>query len=140
VFSAFSVVSAQLIAKKGTEYTMHLGGAMAFLGAACFFATGYLLPHSVPMIIASVSLMLAGGAMMPGTFGFKALTIFPELSGTALALSTALRQLLAGGLVVLTQLFFNGTIFPIAAVILVYACVAAAAYAMFCYGRDATVG
>ncbi|MEI8295028.1 MAG: hypothetical protein WCG04_00695 [Alphaproteobacteria bacterium] len=81
-------------------------------------------------ICVSMAFIAAGGAMMAGTFGVKALSIFPEIKGTALAMMTAIRQLFACLLVILSELLFDGTIVPVAIIIFGCASIATACYAI----------
>lgn len=75
-----------------------------------------------------MAFLAAGGAFMAGTFGMKALSIFPEMNGTSMAMMTAIRQLLASGLVVLSEIFFDGTLFPVALIIFSYAAISTMSY------------
>ena len=50
------------------------------------------------------------------------------MNGTAMAMMTAVRQLLASGLVMLSELFFDGTIVPVAIIIFIYAMVSSVVY------------
>jgi hypothetical protein len=90
-----------------------------------------------------MAFIAAGGAMMAGTFGIKALSIFPEINGMAIAMMTAVRQLLASGAVILSEVMFDGTITPIATIIFIifiifgYAVLATTCYwqCRICEGR-----
>ncbi len=83
-----------------------------------------------------MAFIAAGGAMLPGTFGMKALSIFPEMNGTSMAMMTAIRQLLAAGLVLISEILFDGTIVPVAALIFIYAVIALTFYGFTHYGAD----
>ncbi len=67
---------------------------------------------------------------MVGIFGMKALTIFPDMKGTSSAMSTAIRQLLASGLVLISEIAFDGTIVPVAVIIFSYVCISLIWYAL----------
>jgi hypothetical protein len=82
-----------------------------------------------------MAFIAAGGAMMAGTFGIKALSVFPDMSGTSMAMMTAIRQLLAAGLVILSQVLFDGTIVPVALIIFSYAVLATLCYLIVCYSE-----
>lgn len=62
----------------------------------------------------------AGGALLVGIFGMKALEVYPDMKGTASALLTAIRQVLASGLVAISGQFFDGSIRPVATLIFLY--------------------
>jgi hypothetical protein len=84
-----------------------------------------------------MAFIAAGGAMMAGTFGMKAIAIFPDMNGTSMAMMTAIRELLAASLVIISELFFDGTIVPVALIIFGYAIVSVICYLLVCY-CDAT--
>ncbi|MBM3467943.1 MAG: multidrug effflux MFS transporter [Alphaproteobacteria bacterium] len=129
-FIIFSLVSIKLIGKKGLDYTKNLGGLLAFIGSVGLFYTSQAHLTNVTMICSFMALVAAGGAMMAGTFGMKALSIFPEINGTAMAMMTGVRQLLAAGLVVISEILFDGTIAPVASIIFIYAVACVISYMM----------
>jgi DHA1 family bicyclomycin/chloramphenicol resistance-like MFS transporter len=137
-FIIFSLLSIKLIGKKGLDYTKNLGGLLALMGAIGIFYISQTDKMNVNMICVSMAFIAGGSAMMVGTFGIKALSLFPEIKGTAMALATALRQFLAAGLVILSEAFFDGTIVPIAVIIFGYAFVAAICFIILQYTSSKT--
>ena len=131
-FIIFSLLSIKLIAAKGIDYTKNLGGALALIGSIGIFYISQVDAKAINIICLSMAFIAAGGAMMAGTFGLKAISIFPDMNGTTLAMMTAIRQLLASGLVMLSELFFDGTIVPVATIIFVYAALSAVIYLVLC--------
>lgn len=129
-FVIFSYLSSRLIAQKGLDFTKNLGGLITTLGGTLLFLTAMINPNSIPLICISMALIAAGGSLMVGIFGMKALEIFPDMKGTSSAMSTAIRQLLASGLVLVSEFAFNGTIVPVATIIFGYVCVALIWYAL----------
>ena len=119
-FMVFSLYSVKLIAKKGVDFTKNLGAIISIIGVAGLFSISMLDHTSVMLICASMAVLAAGGSMMAGTFGMKALTLFPEMNGTALAACTAIRLLLIFIFVSLSEVYFDGTIIPIALIITGY--------------------
>ncbi len=138
-FIIFSLLSIKLIGKKGLDYTKNLGGLVALTGAIGLFYISQIDMLDVNMICLSMAFIAAGGAMMAGTFGMKALSLFPDINGTAMALMTAVRQLFAAGLVILSQVMFDGTIVPVATIIVCYATLATASYILLHYTSKASV-
>lgn len=116
-FVIFSFLSARLISKEGIEYTKKLGLIMTSIGGLCLLLTGIFAHENVNLICLSMGIFAAGGSMLPGTFGIGALEIFSDIKGTASAMMTAYRQMLGMLLVFLTQIFFDGTIIPVAIVL-----------------------
>jgi MFS transporter, DHA1 family, multidrug resistance protein len=127
-FIIFSLFSVKLIDAKGLDYTKNIGGVLSLIGTTMLFTTCLIDLSNIHMICLSMAFLAAGGALMAGTFGMKAMSIFPEMNGTAMAITTAIRQLLASGLVVLSEIFFDGTLLPVAIIIFSYA-----AFATLCY-------
>lgn len=127
-FIVFSLLSIKLISKKGMDFTKNVGGMFALFGSIGLFSTSLIDVQDVTMICFFMAFIAAGGAMMAGTFGLKALSIFPEINGTAMALMTAMRQLFAAGLVILSEILFDGTIAPVATIIMSYAAISVVCY------------
>lgn len=129
-FVIFSYLSSRLIAKKGLDYTKNLGGIITIIGGTGIFLTALFNPHSIPLICLSMALLAAGGSLMVGIFGMRAISLFPDMKGTSSAMSTAIRQLLASGLVLVSEFAFDGTIVPVAVIIFAYVCVSLIWYAI----------
>jgi DHA1 family bicyclomycin/chloramphenicol resistance-like MFS transporter len=127
-FIAFSLIAIVCIKRKGIDFTKNLGGILALIGAVCLFYISQKNPSNVNIICLGMGFIAAGGAMMAGTFGMKALSIFPDINGTAMAMMTAVRQLLAAGLVIMSEILFDGTIKPVAMIIGIYALIAVISY------------
>ncbi len=123
-FLVFSALSSKLIAKKGMDYTKNLGLMLSIIGGTGLFIVAMLSPASPIWICITMSILAAGGAMTVGILGLKALEIYPDMKGTAAAMNTGIRQLLAAGLVLVSELTFDGSIVPLATIMFVYLCVA----------------
>ncbi len=119
-FVIFSLLSVKLIEKKGIDFTKNLGGIVSIIGSLGLFFTSLIDHTSVLFICASMAILAAGGSMMTGVFGMKALSIFPQMNGTALAACTAIRLFMISLFVSLSEVFFDGTIMPIAFLIMAY--------------------
>ena len=116
-YIVFSLLSAKIIGMKGLEYTQHLGSLLALIGTAALFGVGQMMPHNPFMICLSMAVIAAGGAFFTAPFGVKAMSVFPEMKGAAGAMMTAVRQSFAAGLVILSEVMFDGSITPIATII-----------------------
>lgn len=139
MFIVFALLSAKLISAKGADYTKNLGGIIALIGSIMLFAISQIDKTNVNVIALSMAFISGGGALMIGTFGLKALSVFPDMNGTAMAMMTAIRQLLASGLVILSEVMFDGTIVPVATIILVYAVVCVICNIMVWYNERSAV-
>lgn len=132
-FIIFSLLSIKIIDSKGIDYTKNIGAILALIGTTMLFIICLLDPSNINMVCISMAFLAAGGALMAGTFGMKALSIFPEMNGTSMAMMTAVRQLLASGLVVLSEIFFDGTLVPVAIIIFSYASFSTVCYVIMWY-------
>jgi len=115
-----SALGAKLIAHKGVEFTKNLGSITAIIGGCGLLLTAIFAPTNIPLICLSMAIFAAGGSLTVGIFGMNALELFPHMKGTASAMQVAIRQLLAGGTVFISELTFNGTIVPVAVIIFTY--------------------
>lgn len=132
-FIIFSLMSSRLIIKLGLDYTKNLGTILCLIGASILLLVGLLDVENVNAICLAMAILAAGSAMMTGTFGSKAMAIFPDINGTALAMMAAIRQLLAFGLIILSEIFFTGTILPVAVLIFSTTLLAVIAYLVACF-------
>lgn len=126
----FSLISAKIIGAKGLAYTQYLGSFIALIGAAALFAVGHMKPNNPSMICLSMAFIAAGGAIFTAPFGLKAMSIFPDMKGAAGAMMTAVRQSLAAGLVVLSEMMFDGSITPVATIVFGLAVVCTVLYGL----------
>lgn len=127
-FIVFSLFSIKLIGLKGIDYTKNIGAILSLIGTIMLFAVCLFNAENINVICIAMAFLAGGGALMAGTFGMKALSIFPEMNGTSMAMMTAIRQLLASGLVVLSEVFFDGTLLPVAIIIFSYAVISTLCY------------
>ncbi len=127
-FIIFSLLSVKLISKYGIDCTKNFGTILCTLGACGLLLVSLINDHNVNMICATMALVAAGSALMGGTFCSKAMEIFPDMNGVALAMLTALRQIFAFGLIILSEVFFDGTILPVAILIFICTILAVSGY------------
>ena len=120
-FIIFSLLSVKMIQKQGFDKTKNLGLGLTFLGAFALFAISCYDKTNINIICLSMASIAAGGALMAGPYGMKTLSLFPDMKGTSMGVMMSFRQFLASGLIMLTEIFFDGTIVPIAIIIFVYA-------------------
>ncbi|MGB4192056.1 MAG: hypothetical protein WBJ81_05895, partial [Rickettsiales bacterium] len=102
---------------------------ISIIGVVGLFSTSIIAHTSAIFICVSMAILAAGGSMVAGTFGMKALSLFPQMNGTALAACTAIRLFLISAFVLLSEIYFDGTITPIAYIITGYAIFTASFYA-----------
>jgi len=120
-FVVFSLASIKIISLKGADFAKNIGGILSIIGAVALFIVSLLDHTNAILICASMFILAAGGSIMTGTFGSKAISIFPDINGIALAACTALRLFIISISVGLTELYFDGTIMPVAVLFIVYA-------------------
>jgi len=127
-FVVFSLWSVKLITKKGLAFTENFGGLLSIIGACSLFLVSIMDHTSVILICIAMGILAAGGSMMAGTFGMKALSLFPEMNATALAACTVIRLFLISVFVLISEIYFDGTIIPIAMIIMGYAILVVSLY------------
>lgn len=135
VFIIFSALGAKLISLIGMERTKNLGSIIIILGVIGLALTAKFIYNSATFICFFMSLIAAGGAMITGIFGVRGMEIFPKIKGTALAMATAIRQSLSFGLILLSQIFYDGTIRPVASIIAGYTIICVVLYALMYYRK-----
>jgi MFS transporter, DHA1 family, multidrug resistance protein len=128
VFIIFSTLSILLITKRGIDFTKNIGGIISIIGTACLFITSIIDHTQATLVYIAIAIIIAGGSLMSGTFGMKALSIFSEMNGVALASCAIIRFFLLVILLFVSEIYFDGTILPVALIILAYAIVAASLY------------
>ena len=128
-FIIFSLLSVKMIPYYGLDGTKNIGTFLALGGALGIFIISYTIPQNVNSISLAMAFIAAGGAVMAGPYGMKALYLFPELKGTSMGVMIAFRQLLTAGLIAIVEYFFDGTIQPVAWVIFGYGLLT-----LLCYG------
>ncbi|MGI4851832.1 MAG: multidrug effflux MFS transporter [Janthinobacterium lividum] len=121
VFIIFSLLSVKMIQAYGLDKTKDLGMWLTILGGFGLFLISCYDKTNINIICLSMASIAAGGALMAGPYGMKTLALFPDMKGTSMGVLTAFRQFSAAGLIILTEIFFDGTIVPIAIIIFVYA-------------------
>lgn|GEM_PF-529422 len=121
IFVIFSFMSVYLITKKGLDFTKNIGGIFSIIGTISLFLVSIIDHTNIVFICISMGVIAAGGSLMSGTFGMKTLSIFPEMNGIALAACTAIRLFLIAIFVFLSEIYFDGTIWPISIIITGYA-------------------
>lgn len=119
-FVLFSFLSVFIINKYGVEFTHNTGGALSFIGAVALFIISFVAPESAMSICVAMGILAAGGSLMSGTFGMKAMSMYPHMNATALAACTVLRLFLISVFVLISEIYFDGTIVPIAIIIFAY--------------------
>ncbi len=137
IFVIFSFLSVKLISKKGMDFTKNIGGVLSIIGAISLFLVSMFDHASAMLICFSMGMIAAGGSLMSGTFGVKCLSIFPEMNGTALAACTAIRLFLIAIFVFITEIYFDGTILPIALIIFGYTIFTVCFYGWLVYKKMA---
>lgn len=121
-FVIFSALSSKLIAAKGIEFTKIAGSLGVLAGGIALLCTALFAPHSAALISLSMSLFAAGGSMVVGIFGMKAMALFPEMKGTSSSMMTAIRQFVAASLVFISEVTFDGSIVPVTMIIVGSVC------------------
>ncbi len=127
VFMAFSILSAKGIDWYGPYATKKAGLIIGLLGAALLVYLSYR--NSSPLLITiAMCIVSAGVALSMGIFGSQAMDVFPEVKGASAALICTVRLCFISIVISLTSLIFDGTMIPIAWVVMGYMIAAAGLY------------
>jgi MFS transporter, DHA1 family, multidrug resistance protein len=116
-FAIGSLLSGLMIRRIGTEGTRRACILLAMLGGAGLFATALSFPKSAELICFGMVLIALGGGLGIGSIAAAAMEVFPHMKGTASGIMGFLRLILTSGMVSLSAHFFDGSIFPVAAII-----------------------
>lgn len=128
-FMFFSFISIKIIDLIGLEDTNHLGFSITLLGTASLLAIAAFLPNNTLAIIIAINIIISGGALMNG-FVVKALSCYPHMKGSSMAMISTVEYLLTSRATFWTQHFFNGTILPVAIIVFVFTMMISILYAM----------
>lgn len=117
-FALFSFLSIWIIEYFGTDKTKYAGLVTALLGALFLMYTASIQPQPVLICIAMV-LFTAGVTLAAPIYGMEAANVYPEMRGIATGMSNALRHVIVAGIVALGSYSFDGSIKPVAMLIIV---------------------
>jgi DHA1 family bicyclomycin/chloramphenicol resistance-like MFS transporter len=117
-FGLFSIICTKFVTLYGAENTKKIGVWLCNIGAIFLMLIAYYKPESAILICVAMSIFNAGVAFAIGIFGVYSISFFPQLKATAAALGTSYRLLITSTLVTVSAHNFNGTIMPIAKIIL----------------------
>lgn len=102
-FAFFSMLSYVLVSKKGIDFTKGIGFILLSIGILTILSAALMNITHIPLICSSMSFFIAGGALMTGTFGIKAIQQYPAHLSLAGSILFLLRQLMIAGI----TLFYN---------------------------------
>lgn len=133
-YIAASFLSIYLIAKKGIDSTKNAGFIIFTLGASGLFITTIIHNHIIYIIFSCIFVMSIGSALMEG-FLLRSVNIFKDIKGTAMSFNSIIGYVFIARKVFWSQLFFDNTILPAAAVILVFCTISVALLAILRYKK-----
>lgn len=117
IYVIFSFLSVYIIGKKGVDYTKNLGFGIFVAGSILTFITSHLYENAHIMLTISL-IMCIGSALMNG-FLLKAISLFPDMKGSAMSLNATIKIILSARLIFWSQTFFNETIIPTTSIIFI---------------------
>jgi len=117
-FALFSFLSIWIIGYFGTEKTKWAGIFIVLIGATLFLLTSIISPS--PILICTAMIVFTAGITLAGPiYGTESANIFPEMRGIATGMSNALRHVIVAGVVGIGSYSFNGSIKPVAILIVI---------------------
>jgi DHA1 family bicyclomycin/chloramphenicol resistance-like MFS transporter len=115
-FALFSLLSIWIIGYFGTEKTKWAGVTTVLVGATLFMLAAIVTPN--PFLICAAMVIFTAGLTLAGPiYGTESANVFPEMRGIATGMSNALRHIIVAGIVGLGSYAFNGSIKPVALLI-----------------------
>lgn len=131
-FLLFSFLSAMLLTQFSIKTMQKMSLAIILLASIFLFLNNFIFtnPVSISLIM---SLYSVGSAIALGPFISQALNVFPELRGTSSALFGAIRLALSSVAISIAGYLFNGSLMPIAVIILAMTGISVV---MYLYVRD----
>lgn len=127
IYILFSFLCIKFIDSKGIDYTNNLGFLLTIIGAIGLILIALFSPNNGLGIIIAINLVMAGGALM-NAFIVKAAEVFPNIKGSSMAIASTIEYLLISRETKWTEIFFNGSIMPIAVIIFAFTLVIVALY------------
>jgi len=117
-FALFSFLSIWIIGRFGIEKTKRAGILTVLVGATLFMLTAILTPS--PLLICGSMMVFTAGITLAGPiYGMESANVFPEMRGVATGMSNALRHIIVAGVVGIGSFMFNGSIKPVAILIVI---------------------
>jgi DHA1 family bicyclomycin/chloramphenicol resistance-like MFS transporter len=130
-FALFSFLSIGIMEKYGMNKTKIMGLTIACLGAILLLLVSNTTSN--PFLICVAMVILSAGITLAGPiYGIQSASVYPEMRGIAAGMSNALRYVIIAAMVGLGMNAFNGSIGPVALLIIgaiMVACVLAAGLA-----------
>lgn len=116
-FALFSLLSIWIIGRFGIDKTKWAGVIISLLGAMLLMFTTMAEPNPV-LICATMIVFTAGITLAAPIYGMQSANVFPEMRGIATGMSNALRHMIVAALVGAGSYAFNGSIKPVAILII----------------------
>lgn len=115
-FALFSFLSIWIIGYFGTEKTKFFGLTAASIGAVLLMIAAATYPQ--PLLICTAMVIFSAGITLAAPiYGTESANVYPEMRGIATGMSNALRHVIVAGIVGIGSYFFNGSITPVAVLI-----------------------
>lgn len=120
-FALISLLSIWIVGRFGINKTKFAGMMISILGAIALFLTALIFSHHPQLICASMIIFTIGITLAAPIYGMESANVFPQMRGIATGMSNALRHMVVAGVVGLGSFSFNGSIMPVAFLILAIA-------------------
>lgn len=94
------------------------GVIISLISASLFMFTAII--NSSPFLICAAMVVFTAGITLAGTiYGMESANVFPKMRGIATGMSNALRHVIVAGIVGVGSYGFNGSIMPVALLIMI---------------------
>lgn len=108
----------RLIVKWGIPKVKKIGTGLILLGGIAFILSAWLTPQNPLFLSIGMILYAFGGNWIFGLYFPESMEIMPDIKGVTASLITSVRLLLSAVIVGLCASLYNGTIYPVLAIIL----------------------
>lgn len=119
-FAVFSLLSIWVIGRFDIDKTKHTGVIITLIGALLLFITAKINPNPT-LICAAMVVYAIGITFSAPIYGMEAANVFPHMRGIATGMSNALRYIIIASIVGIGSSLFNGSIKPVANLIVISA-------------------
>jgi DHA1 family bicyclomycin/chloramphenicol resistance-like MFS transporter len=115
--TSFSV--GRIIDLIGVYHTRTLGVVITLIGSLCFFAVALWAEKNPLFITLSMAVFASGSALSAGIFSADYINVNPHIKGLAASVGRSITVLVVLILITTSSFFFNGTIMPVAIIVLI---------------------
>lgn len=112
-----SLLLNRAISKWGIPTVKKVGTALSLLGGVAFAITAFIAPKDPYLLTSGIVIYSFGANWVTGLYFPEGMEILPHIKGVCASLLTSARLLISALIIGLTSSLYDGTIYPLAAVV-----------------------